>query len=388
MPSTSGGLWTDPNYATQTGTTFPVGLANCLMDLKRLGNNFNPFAQATPNMTIGVDAGHIGNGTTLTEIAPQDTPAFTAPVSNPRIDRVVIDRASGALSVVAGTEASSPTPPAIPAGKCPVAQVLLTVGMVAIANASITDERDLGGLGLSSGAFTTFGTAAVENLASDVINDGGGNLTYAGTGAIASAATMDIGTVAGPVITASGTAAVTSLGDTMKQGQRKRIRATGAWTLTAGANIVILNGNVSVVANVGDVFEITCDGTAGGHNIYYVEYFPAAGIPSSPFSAKFTSTGHSLPSAAALTVAHGLGAVPFGWKVTLVNVTAEAGYTAGQELEIIAAAGSPYYSANPVYVDATNVYVYLPATVDIPSATGVSSNPTSANWSITVRAWK
>src|SRR5487761_1153011 len=129
MPSTSGGLWTDPNYATQTGTTFPVGLANCLMDLKRLGNNFNPFAQATPNMTIGVDAGHIGNGTTLTEIAPQDTPAFTAPVSNPRIDRVVIDRASGALSV----------------------------GMVAIANASITDERDLGGLGLSSGAFTTFG---------------------------------------------------------------------------------------------------------------------------------------------------------------------------------------------------------------------------------------
>ena len=164
MPSTSGGQWVDPNYATQSGTAFPVGLANDTMVLKRVGNNFNPYAQATPNMTIGVDAGHIFNGATLTEVAAQVTPTFTAPVSNPRIDRVVIDQASGTLSVVAGTENVSPTPPAIPAGKVPVAQVLLQTASTSISNTMITDERDMGLLGLASGATTMVGTAAMQNV--------------------------------------------------------------------------------------------------------------------------------------------------------------------------------------------------------------------------------
>lgn len=148
MPDTSGGKFTNPNYATQTGTAFPVGLANGLMNVKRIGNNFNCYAQSTPNMTVSIDAGHIFNGAALTEVVAQTSGIFTAPVSNPRIDRVVIDRVTGTMSVVAGTEAVSPTPPAIPAGKQPVAQIALTVGMVAIGNTSITDERDLGALGI------------------------------------------------------------------------------------------------------------------------------------------------------------------------------------------------------------------------------------------------
>ncbi|MDE2229891.1 MAG: tail fiber protein [Alphaproteobacteria bacterium] len=131
-------------------------------------------------MTVALDAGHLFNGTTLIEIAAQTTPTFAAPVSNPRIDRVVVDRASGAVSVVTGTEAASPVPPAIPAGKAPVAQVLLQTTSTAVTNSMLTDERDLGALGLASGAYTTVGTAATQNVgtaAGDVVQlDGSGRL--------------------------------------------------------------------------------------------------------------------------------------------------------------------------------------------------------------------
>jgi hypothetical protein len=120
------------------------------------------------------------------------------------------------------------------------------------------------------------GSSAVENLLSDVIDNGAGSLTYAGVGTIASAATTDIGTVAGPTITVSGTATITSLGNSMKQGQRKRIRATGAFTLTNGANLK-LPGSANYVAASGDLLEVFCDGTATGNNVYYVEIYPVSG---------------------------------------------------------------------------------------------------------------
>lgn len=141
------------NYTTQTGTAYPLAIDADWAVAARLVDNFAPHAQVTPNLTVGVDAGHIFNGTTLSEVAAQTTGTFTAPVSNPRIDRVVIDRFTGTLSVVAGTENVSPSPPAIPAGTLPVAQVYLTVGMAAIGNTSITDERDLGALGTPSSLF-------------------------------------------------------------------------------------------------------------------------------------------------------------------------------------------------------------------------------------------
>lgn len=111
----------------------------------RLGWAFAPHAQATPNMTVALAAGALLQGTTLTEVAAQSTGSITAPVTHPRVDRVVIDRATGAASVVAGTEAASPSAPAIPSGKLPVARVALTVGMTAITNAAITDDRVAGG---------------------------------------------------------------------------------------------------------------------------------------------------------------------------------------------------------------------------------------------------
>lgn len=158
------GQFLQTNYTTQTGTAYPLAIDADWAVAARLVDNFAPHAQAMPNMTVALDAGHLFNGTTLAEVAAQSTVTLAAPVSNPRIDRVVVDRVSGAVSVVTGTEASSPSPPAIPAGKAPVAQVLLQTNSTAIANSMLTDERDLGALGLASGAYTNVGTAATQNV--------------------------------------------------------------------------------------------------------------------------------------------------------------------------------------------------------------------------------
>ncbi|HYL31997.1 MAG TPA: tail fiber protein [Stellaceae bacterium] len=168
------------NYTTQTGTAYPLAIDADWAVAARLIDNFAPHAQPAPDMTVALDAGHFFNGAALTEVAAQGTGAITAPVANPRIDRVVVDRVTGAVSVVTGTEAASPVPPAIPAGKAPVAQVLLQTTSTAIANSMLTDERDLASLGLASGAYATVGTAATQNVgtsAGDVVQlDASGRL--------------------------------------------------------------------------------------------------------------------------------------------------------------------------------------------------------------------
>lgn len=64
-------------------------------------------------------------------------------ITNPRIDRVVLDASAGTVSVVTGTESVTPTAPAIPTGKYPIAQVLMTsTTSGTITNSMIYDERD------------------------------------------------------------------------------------------------------------------------------------------------------------------------------------------------------------------------------------------------------
>ncbi len=133
--------------ATQPLTAWAADLDGNVMVLTRLGDMFAPHQQATPNMTAALDPGHVFNGTALTEVAAQTTGTITAPVSNPRIDRLVINQFSGTISVVTGTEASSPTPPTIPTGSLPVAQILLQTSTTTITNNMITDERDFSLLG-------------------------------------------------------------------------------------------------------------------------------------------------------------------------------------------------------------------------------------------------
>lgn len=131
-----------PNYTTQSDSTaYPLAIDASIAVVARTSALFASHEQSTPDMTVRVDAGAILNGITLTEVAAQSTGTITAPVTNPRIDRIVIDQTTGAVSVITGSEGASPSAPAITAGKFPVAQVLLATSSTEITNSLITDER-------------------------------------------------------------------------------------------------------------------------------------------------------------------------------------------------------------------------------------------------------
>jgi len=134
--------FTQPNFLTQSASTYKAAIDAAISVLQQIGGDFAPHAMDSPNMQVVIDAGRIFKpGGTLTSVDQQTTGALVAPVSNPRIDRIVVDSEDGAYLILTGTEAASPTAPAVPNGKLPVCQIAMTVGMTEIANSIITDER-------------------------------------------------------------------------------------------------------------------------------------------------------------------------------------------------------------------------------------------------------
>jgi hypothetical protein len=73
-------------------------------------------------MALYIESGSYFIGTTLVKYAGGNTPTFTAPATNPRIDIVTLD-SSGTLAVSTGTESASPSAPAYPANKLVVCEV-------------------------------------------------------------------------------------------------------------------------------------------------------------------------------------------------------------------------------------------------------------------------
>ena len=137
-----------PDFTTDTNTEYKTNIDEGVQNVERTAWSFAPHpASPTPNMTVDLNPGAIWDSGTLTEKAQQSTTTFTAPSVNPRIDRIVVDEVTGTFSIVAGSEAASPTPPAIPGGKFPVCQIRFettstSIGYVATATvAAITDER-------------------------------------------------------------------------------------------------------------------------------------------------------------------------------------------------------------------------------------------------------
>jgi microcystin-dependent protein len=197
------------NFTSDTATAYKTKIDANSMAAQRVADSFAPHQLATAAMMVALQPGHLFAGTTLTEVGAQTTitttsgsatatvssatgisngmvvsaagvpnnttatisgttvtlsanatasatvPAtfmqvtgtITAPGGNPRIDRVVIDRLTGALSVITGTPAATPSPPAITSGKVPVCQILLQTSSTSITNSMLTDERDFSALG-------------------------------------------------------------------------------------------------------------------------------------------------------------------------------------------------------------------------------------------------
>lgn len=108
----------------------------------------------------------------------------------------------------------------------------------------------------------------------------------------------------------------------------------------------------------------------------------------------FTSAAQTITAAGLLTIAHGLSATPTMFQASLVNVTAEGGWTTGNETAINIsqqdAAGSSARGAQ-VYADATNVYVRFGSAANtfglFNKTTGSEFYTTNANWTYKIRAW-
>lgn len=251
--------FTQPDITSQGGTAYKTAIDGSISVVKRLAAAFAPHQTATPAMTVTLDAGFIWNGTTLTTVAQQTTGTITAPAGNPRIDRVVIDNGTGAVSVVTGTPAGSPTAPAIPSGKSPVAQVLLQTSSTTITNSMITDERVSSSGGVFSQLITVNGTSTgpAKLVLGEDTDNGSNTSTIIAQASIGSDLTHTLPATSGTLL---GTGDVVAL-------------ANGGTGVTDGTSLIMPNVGYGV-GHYGpfDTYFTTSIGAYTGGNIYMAPF--------------------------------------------------------------------------------------------------------------------
>jgi len=157
------------------------------------------------------------------------------------------------------------------------------------------------------------------------------------------------------------------------------IRILGAGTITNSAGLIITQGLADITTAAGD----TCDVEMITATTSRVKnYVRASGVVT-----KFVSSQQTITSAGALTLAHGLSAVPDLVMVKLVCQTAEGGYSIGDVVFAENAQQSSSASDNlgtSITVDATNINVRYGANATtfqlLNKTTGNPVGVTNANW--------
>jgi hypothetical protein len=114
-------------------------------------------------------------------------------------------------------------------------------------------------------------------------------------------------------------------------------------------------------------------------------------VTASGFTPAFTSS--EIAVAGAVSAAHSLGRVPYMMRCVLVCVTPEAGWEAGDEIEMpgdghyeVGASNTSHYVG--VGCNATNCYFgYASAITFVNRTTGAGANLTAGNWRVKFYAW-
>lgn len=125
---------------------------------------------------------------------------------------------------------------------------------------------------------------------------------------------------------------------------------------------------------------------------FIVREIPSVGV------SKYTSTDQTITSGGLLTLAHGLGAAPFGVHMELVCQIGELGFSAGDVVSLGASSfiqdgASGTNAGVAVWIDATNVNVRIGSGVtpfaiqDKSTGSGSGGACTNANWKLRVKAW-
>ena len=124
-------------FSGSTLTGFDLSARN---DAQSYNKTLLVEATGTPSWAFKVRAGQVNSNTQTYFINEQIVSyPWSAPVTNPRID-VVIITGTGGITVLEGLENVSPTAPSY-ANNIPLALVYLTAGQSSITNASLTDVR-------------------------------------------------------------------------------------------------------------------------------------------------------------------------------------------------------------------------------------------------------
>ncbi len=141
------GIWLEATILTATTTfTVPTAAAGAITNGMTIYDPYTGHIASGTTVTISgttvTMSAYSGVGFTNLIFIGQVTGTITAPVTNPRIDRVVCDQTTGVISVITGVESTTPSAPAITSGKYPLAQIKLATSTTTITNSIITDERD------------------------------------------------------------------------------------------------------------------------------------------------------------------------------------------------------------------------------------------------------
>lgn len=288
------------DFTTQDATTYKAAIDGGFSVMARLATAFAPHAQATPDMTVAVDAGALLSWGNVVPVAAQSTAIIAAPVANPRVDRVVINAGNGVIATVTGTESATPTAPPIPAGFLPIAQVLLQPGVTGITNAMISDERITGNLMpagnvrvLAQNAAPLPFVAVAATFTGATVANNGGNVQLSSAGAHALTATPAVG--ANVYVTWAGGAGVSGFYkvlsiDSATAFTIQMAYATGLGTPTVtptGANVVMAVIPIpagSMSANGSLEFHTFFDGTSSSNNKTTSWFIGATHIDSNAFT--------------------------------------------------------------------------------------------------------
>ena len=376
-----------PDYATQAGSGYPVNIDQAVAVMARgLGDWFGPHEQTVPDMTVRLDAGWVFDGTTLSEVAAQSTGTIAAPSTNPRIDRIVVDRSTGAVSVITGAEAASPSAPALTAGKYPVAQVMLQTSSSTITNSMITDERAIGGwVDANDSTIAKTDVANVFTANPQTIDVAGGIAT------LIVRSDQETGAIADFVLAGHNAAS-----------PAENINLVTFRGIGVDATDGSEDGRLQVFGSTGGVqtswwfmdqaLWAQGLGTPGAGEINATGYLKNGS--DLPFGSKYESTNQTITAGGTLTLAHGLGVVPETIMGELECTTAEFGYAIGEVLEIPpgfvgTTTGAP--RGVTIKKDATNVYVRFAngaKTFLVANDTnGNGQDLTDANWVFRAKAY-
>lgn len=296
-----------PDNTMQVGAQYKSAIDGAIVAGARIAIAFLAQAQDTPNMTVKVLAGALMISGTLTEVAAQNTGTIAAPVGNPRIDRVVLNPATGAISVVTGTPAASPVAPAIPADRRALCRFQMSPSTTAIANSMIVDERVGADGTLADGSV---GDAKLANMPANSVKVRAANTSGAPSN-LALASGQLVGRGAAGNVAAISLSGASMVGDTLTI-------IPGGWTLgtpvattsgtavdaagfpsTARMIVVSLDG-VATNGTSNPIFQL---GDSGGVEI--TGYLGAGALLSVSVTPANYTTGFGFPSGQSANLLHG-----------------------------------------------------------------------------------